>query len=76
MRDNINVVYNTALPVIFGVKKYADALWKVCEGRQIKVHLSTNLIEIRPDKCEAVFQNLVKPEEKRVEKVFISNLIN
>ncbi|RZC35663.1 sulfide:quinone oxidoreductase, mitochondrial, partial [Asbolus verrucosus] len=27
-RNNANIMYNTSLPVIFGVKKYADALWK------------------------------------------------
>lgn len=62
LRD-ISVTYNTALPVIFGVKKYADALWKVCEARNINVNVQTNLVEIRPSKNEAVFQNLKKPEE-------------
>lgn len=50
--------------VIFGVKKYADALWKVCKSRDIKVNLRTNLIEIQPDKKLAVFENLDKPGEK------------
>lgn len=62
-RDKANVIYNTSLAVIFGVKKYADALWKVCEGRNINVNLRTNLIEIKPDKKEAIFQNLDKPHE-------------
>lgn len=69
LRNNIEVVYNTSLPVIFGVKKYADALWKVCENRDVHVNLTTNLIEVRADKCEAVFQSLTKPDETRVEKV-------
>ena len=34
-----NMVYYTALPVIFGVKKYADALWKVVKERGINVNL-------------------------------------
>lgn len=68
LRNNIEVVYNTSLPVIFGVKKYADALWKVCENRDVHVNLTTNLIEVRADKCEAVFQSLTKPDETRVEK--------
>ena len=33
------MVYYTALPVIFGVKKYADALWKVVKERGIHVNL-------------------------------------
>ncbi|KAF7268435.1 sulfide quinone oxidoreductase [Rhynchophorus ferrugineus] len=63
-RDNVNVIYNTSLPVIFGVKKYADALWKICKERNIKVNTRTNLISVNPEKKEAVFENLDKPEEK------------
>ncbi|XP_065093356.1 sulfide:quinone oxidoreductase, mitochondrial isoform X1 [Ochlerotatus camptorhynchus] len=63
-RQNANVVYNTSLPVIFGVKHYADQLWKIIEKRDIKVNLRTNLVEVIPDKNQAVFQNLDKPEEK------------
>uniref|UniRef100_U5ER07 Sulfide:quinone oxidoreductase, mitochondrial n=1 Tax=Corethrella appendiculata TaxID=1370023 RepID=U5ER07_9DIPT len=63
-RKNANVVYNTSLAVLFGVKHYADALWKVVEKRGIKVNLRTNLIEVLPGKNQAVFENLDKPEEK------------
>lgn len=57
-------MYNTSLPVIFGVKKYADALWQVVKERDIKVNLRTNLVEVKPDKKIAVFENLDKPGEK------------
>ncbi|XP_062562129.1 sulfide:quinone oxidoreductase, mitochondrial [Armigeres subalbatus] len=63
-RQNANVIYNSSLPVIFGVKHYADQLWKIVKQRDIKVNLRTNLIEVIPDKNQAVFQNLDKPEEK------------
>ncbi|CAH2007174.1 unnamed protein product [Acanthoscelides obtectus] len=63
-REKVNVTYNTSLPVIFGVKKYADALWKVCKERDINVNLRTNLIGLDSDKKEATFQNLDKPEIK------------
>lgn len=65
--------------VIFGVKKYADALWKIVEKRDINVNLRTNLIEIKSDKKEAIFQNLDKPEEKTTKEViycFISHIIS
>lgn len=68
VRDNIEVVYNTALPVIFGVKKYADALWDVCKRRNITVNLQTNLVEINPTSQEAVFQRLDKPNETFIQK--------
>lgn len=71
MRDNIKVVYNTALPVIFGVKKYADALWEVCKRRDITVNLQMNLIEINTSSREAVFQRLDKPNETVVQKVSV-----
>lgn len=63
-RDKANIIYNSSLAVIFGVKKYADALWKIVEARKLNVNLRTNLIEVRPEKKEAVFQNLDKPEVK------------
>lgn len=63
-RQNANVTYNSSLPVIFGVKHYADQLWKIVEKRNINVNLRTNLIEVLPEKNQAVFQNLDKPEEK------------
>ncbi|XP_037933963.1 sulfide:quinone oxidoreductase, mitochondrial-like isoform X2 [Teleopsis dalmanni] len=67
-RKNINVIYNTSLPVIFGVKHYADALWKIIEKRDIKVNLRRNLIEIKPESDTAIFQNLDNPSETFVEK--------
>lgn len=70
VRDNVKVVYNTALPVIFGVKKYADALWDVCKKRNIIVNVQTNLVKINPITEEAVFQKLDGSNETFVEKVF------
>ncbi|XP_018579978.1 sulfide:quinone oxidoreductase, mitochondrial [Anoplophora glabripennis] len=63
-RNNVSISYNTSLAVIFGVKKYADALWKICKERNIQVNLRTNLIKVNPDRPEATFENLDKPEEK------------
>lgn len=71
-RNKITVTYNTSLPVIFGVKHYADALWKVVEKRDIKVNLRRNLIEVRPQEDIAVFQDLDKPEQIFEEKVRIN----
>ncbi|XP_014223322.1 sulfide:quinone oxidoreductase, mitochondrial isoform X1 [Trichogramma pretiosum] len=63
-RKDVCIVYNTSLPVIFGVKKYADALWDVCKRRSINVNLRSNLIEIRPDRKEAVFEDLDNSDKK------------
>uniref|UniRef100_A0A8B9LI09 Sulfide:quinone oxidoreductase, mitochondrial n=1 Tax=Astyanax mexicanus TaxID=7994 RepID=A0A8B9LI09_ASTMX len=65
-RAKANFVYNTSLPVLFGVKKYADALWEIVKKRDINVNLRHNLIEVRPDKQEAVFENLDNPADTKV----------
>lgn len=58
MRDKATILYNTSLPVIFGVKKYAAELLKICEKRDIKLNYRLNLVEVRPDSSEAVFEQL------------------
>nr|CAD7413478.1 unnamed protein product [Timema poppensis] len=60
-RQYANLIYNSALPVLFGVKKYADSLWKVVERRNIEVNLKRNLLEVRPHKKEAIFEDLDEP---------------
>ncbi|XP_019934837.1 sulfide:quinone oxidoreductase, mitochondrial [Paralichthys olivaceus] len=65
-RAKANIIYNTSLPVIFGVKKYADSLWEIVKSRDLQVNLRQNLIEVRADKHEAVFENLDKPGETNV----------
>lgn len=60
--------------MIFGVKKYADALWEIVKKRDLNVNLRHNLIEVRADKQEAVFENLDKPGETEVYKVAIVQL--
>lgn len=63
-RGKANIIYTTSLANIFGVKHYADALWKVCEKRDLNVRLRTNLVKIYPQKRQALFENLDKPDQK------------
>ncbi|XP_062858402.1 sulfide:quinone oxidoreductase, mitochondrial [Trichomycterus rosablanca] len=65
-RSKANIIYNTSLPALFGVKKYADSLWEIVKSRDLNVNLRHNLIEVRADKREAVFENLDKPGEAKV----------
>ncbi|XP_065359541.1 sulfide:quinone oxidoreductase, mitochondrial [Calliphora vicina] len=74
-RNNVNVIYNTALPVIFGVKHYADALWPIVKKRNIQVNTRRNLIEVKADKDIAVFENLDKPEEKFEEQYSLLHVV-
>lgn len=65
-RSKANIIFNTALGAIFGVKKYADALLEIIQERDLTVNYKQNLIEVRADKQEAVFENLDKPGETQV----------
>lgn len=62
-RNKANVTYNTSLPVIFSVKKYAASLMEVCKRRNINVNFREELIEVKSKSKEAVFRNIDKPEE-------------
>ncbi|MCB9644573.1 MAG: NAD(P)/FAD-dependent oxidoreductase [Myxococcales bacterium] len=57
-RDQINVIYAPSGAGIFGVPRYARALNKLAKERNIDGHYNRNLIEIRADKKEAVFEVL------------------
>ncbi|NXR49325.1 SQOR protein, partial [Hippolais icterina] len=65
-RSKANIMFNTSLGAIFAVKKYADALLEVIKDRNLAVNYKRNLIEVRADKQEAVFENLDKPGETEV----------
>ena len=61
-------MFNTSLDRIFGVKKYADSLSKIVKERDIKLNFKRNLIEIRPDTKEAIFEVLDDSQsEKKLE---------
>ncbi len=68
IRDKCQVKYITTTPGIFGVKKYAQALMdQVIRPRKIETTFRHNLVAIRPQEKEAVFENL-DSGEKVVEK--------
>ena len=66
MRDTANVMFNTSLGVIFAVKKYAQSLLEIIEKRNINVNYQHNLVEVRADKKEAVFEKLNTENKERV----------
>ncbi|KAM8710770.1 hypothetical protein ACLKA7_017406 [Drosophila subpalustris] len=67
-RDKIDITYNTALPVLFGVKHYADALWPIMNKRNITVNTCRNLIEVKHEQDIAVFEAINKPGKYFEEK--------
>lgn len=62
-------MYNTALGVIFGVKKYADELLKVVDRKEIQLNFKRNLIEVDAVNRQAIFEVL---EENRTETFPVS----
>jgi sulfide:quinone oxidoreductase len=58
IRDQAQVIFATADTKLFPVPKYAATLSKIVITRGINVKFQHNLIEIRGDKKEAVFQKL------------------
>jgi len=58
VRDKSRVIYASATPAIFGVKKYAAALEKVVQRKSIETHFRHDLVEVRPASKEAIFRNL------------------
>lgn len=67
VRNNINIKFVKGGPGIFAVKKYANALTKVADKYDIERVWKMDLVELRPDKKEAVFQHL-ETGEQSVEK--------
>ncbi len=57
IRDKTQVIYGCATPAIFGIPKYRKALEKIVEQRKIDTRFQHNLVAIRPDKKEALFEN-------------------
>jgi sulfide:quinone oxidoreductase len=62
VRDKTTVLFASAAPTIFAVKKYADALDKIIARKGIETRYKHNLIEIRQQTKEAVFENLETKE--------------
>jgi len=58
VRDRSNVIFASAAPSIYGVEKYAKTLRKVVERKRIDTRFRHNLVAIRPEAKEAVFEEL------------------
>ncbi|KAK2177313.1 hypothetical protein NP493_606g03039 [Ridgeia piscesae] len=57
-RDKATVMYNTPIGVVFGIKKYAQTLHDQILERDIKLNLRRNLVEVKHETREAVFEVL------------------
>jgi sulfide:quinone oxidoreductase len=66
LRDQTEIIFNTALPNLFAVEKYRTTLEKHITDRCIKANFKQNLIKIRPDAKEAIFENLDTKEQSTI----------
>ncbi|MBI5287854.1 MAG: NAD(P)/FAD-dependent oxidoreductase [Chloroflexi bacterium] len=58
VRDRTNVIFATANAGLFAVTKYAETLKKVAARKGIDTRFRHNLVEVRPESKEAVFEHL------------------
>lgn len=58
VRDHATLVFATAGAAIFGVPRYARTLSRLAEERNIEQRFKHNLVAVRPQSREAVFQDL------------------
>jgi len=63
VREQSEVSFAAATPGIFGIPKYAKALSKLAEERDVNTHYSRNLVEVRAKSREAVFEDVKGGEE-------------
>src|SRR5699024_8218667 len=63
IRDKTKVIFGSANPAIFDVPKYRETLNKVIARKKIDTRFHHNLIAIRADKKEAVFENIETNEQ-------------
>ncbi|ELU13805.1 hypothetical protein CAPTEDRAFT_18673 [Capitella teleta] len=57
-RDKVKVMYNTALPVIFGIPRYAAYLNDIVDSRDIAINKRRNLVKVDYKKKIATFELL------------------
>lgn len=64
VREKTRIVFASAGGAIFGVKKYAEALQKVVERKEIETRFRRDLVAVRPKSKEAIFRHLDTGEEE------------
>lgn len=63
IRQRSKVLFASGGTVIFGVKKYAQALNKIIQKRDIQTQFGRNLVEINGEKRQAIFEDLQTKEK-------------
>jgi sulfide:quinone oxidoreductase len=58
VRDKSEVIFASGQGALFAVEKYRKTLEKVAARKSIDIRLKHNLVEIKPDQKEAIFEHL------------------
>jgi sulfide:quinone oxidoreductase len=58
VRDKSNVIFASGQGALFAVEKYRKTLEKVAARKSIDIRLKHNLVEIKPNQKEAIFEHL------------------
>ncbi|EGG20052.1 putative sulfide quinone reductase [Cavenderia fasciculata] len=72
VRNNISVQFNTAGVSMFAVKKYSDALDGLCKDRNVQPNFKHNLVEVRGDTKEAVFETAEGPKVVKFDMLHVT----
>lgn len=67
IRDKSKIIFGSGNPAIFDVTKYRLALEKVLERKKIDARFKHNLIEVRGEQKEAIFEQIETKEKTTVE---------
>jgi sulfide:quinone oxidoreductase len=62
VRDKSNVIFASGQGSLFAVEKYRKTLEKVATRKSIDIRIKHNLVEIKPDQKEAIFEHLETKE--------------
>ncbi len=66
VRDRSRILFHSAAPGIFPVKKYATVLNQVIQRKGLETHYQSHLVELRPDRREAVMEGLADGQRETV----------
>lgn len=66
VRDKSQVVFASAQKSLFAVERYRQTLERVAQRKEIELRLKHNLIELRPEAKEAVFEHVDTKEKTTI----------
>ncbi len=67
VRDGSRIAFMKAKGKLFSSPPYEETLYDVIERKNIELNLMTELVELKPDSTQAVFQDLETEEEMTVD---------